>query len=129
MHDSTFESRGFTLVELMIVTVVLGILVAIALPNFVSMKSRAVDASMKCDLHGAMVVLEDYKIQFSQYPSDAATFQNATGFDLSPDVTWDRFELQLKNGVMSVHMHLAHPRSSNKWHAHYPAEGSNIEVR
>ena len=113
----------------MIVVLIIGILAAIAIPNFVSMKSRSIDAAMKSDLHNAMMVLEDYNLKNGAYPSDEATFEASTGFQLSPGVVWDRFDLAPKNGVLSVHMHLAHPQSPNKWHAHYPGEGNKIEIR
>ena len=41
------NKRGFTLVELMIVVVILGILAAITIPNFVTMVGRAREASTK----------------------------------------------------------------------------------
>ena len=113
----------------MIVVVIIGILAASAVPNFVSIKSRSIDATMKSDLSNAMMALEDYNLQNGTYPSDAATFEASSGFQLSPDVAWDRFDLTPKNGMLSVHMHLTHTQSSNKWHAHYPAEGNKIEIR
>lgn len=121
--------QGFTLIELMIVVVVVGILATIAVGNFSSVKARAIDASMKSDLRTMMTALEDYEIQFGELPADLATFQAAMNPRLSPGVVWDKFEREVKNGVLSVHMHLSHPQSPNKWHADYPAEGTRIEIR
>jgi len=122
-------SRGFTLIEVMIVVLIIGILAAIAIPNYISAKSRAIDASMKSDLRSAMMALEDYSLQFGAFPSDEINFVADIGFQLSPGVTWNKFDLRVAGGVSSVHIHLSHPNSPNKWHADYPTEGNNIEVR
>ena len=51
---------GFTLIELLIVVVIIGILVAIAIPKFANTKEKAVVASMKSDLRNLVTAQDSF---------------------------------------------------------------------
>ena len=82
------NNKGFTLIELLIVVVIIGILAAIAIPNYVAMKNRAQEGSTKSNMHTFQLAAEDYAAQnmgayanlastvSAGMPSGGATFKN-----------------------------------------------------
>lgn len=68
------KTKGFTLIELMVVVVIIGILAAIAIPNFMSMRQRAQEASVKSNAHTCQVSVENYStMSMGVYPIDLTT--------------------------------------------------------
>jgi len=72
---------GFTLVEIMIVVLIIGILAAIAIPKFSMSKDRAYIASMVEDLRNLETVEESYFFTNSTYTTTlpAGSFQTSKG--------------------------------------------------
>jgi competence protein ComGC len=68
------NQKGFTLLEIMIVAIIISIIVAIAIPNLIRLKERAMEAAVKANMHTLQLSLEDFAVQtLGVYPDNAAS--------------------------------------------------------
>ena len=65
------NEKGFTLIELMIVVAIIGILAAIAIPQFTKYRARAQNSAALSDQRNLKTDLEGYNAEWQEYPENS----------------------------------------------------------
>jgi type IV pilus assembly protein PilA len=80
------QDEGFTLIELLVVVVIIGVLVAIAVPVYLNYRQGAADKSAQSDVRGAISAMEQYYTDNgNSYPASALS--QAATFNLGSSTT------------------------------------------
>jgi type II secretion system protein G len=83
--------KGFTLIELLIVVAIIGIIVAIAIPNLLNAIQRAKQKKTMGDIRSIATAVEAYSVDFNRYPT-------AAGFTLPPSLTYPTLTVGANSG-------------------------------
>jgi type IV pilus assembly protein PilA len=75
------NESGFTLIELLVVVAIIGILAAIAIPQFAAYRKRGYDSQVKTDLRNAATAQEAYFTQANAYKSGPLSSGTPLGFN------------------------------------------------
>lgn len=94
------DERGFTLIELMTVVMIIGVLVVIALPTFLGTRTRAYDRAVHSDIRNAFAAEKAYYTDTLTYTTDPAQM---TAIEAA--ITYVDGDTPLVTGVAYLHLH------------------------
>jgi len=88
MLSRLHRKEGFTLIELMIVIAIIGILAAIAIPQFSAYRTRSYNSAAQSDVKNISTAQEAYYVDFSTYANSYGKLTGAQyGYMQSGNVT------------------------------------------
>ena len=94
------KEKGFTLIELMIVIAIIGILAAIAIPQFAAYRTRSYNSSAQSDVRNLATAEEAYYVDNSRYTGNwqqltgaSFGFFQSTGVNISAAGTGSNFDI------------------------------------
>ena len=94
------DERGFTLIELMTVILIIAVLILIALPTFLGARERAADRAVHADVRNAFAAERAYYTDTLTYTTNPATM---TAIEAA--ITYLDGDTPLVTGVVYLHLH------------------------
>ena len=79
LHNHSITRAGFTLVEIMLVVIIIGVLAAMIVPRFAGRTEQAKIARAKADMAALGLALDMYELDTGAYPDDLTALRSNPG--------------------------------------------------
>jgi type IV pilus assembly protein PilA len=97
------NKKGFTLIELLIVIAIIGVLAAIAIPQFISYRSKSYNSTAMTDLRNVSTAQEAYFVDHKIYSPNYSNLQSKYGVSSSSGVIIDCIGSQTSYTITAYH--------------------------
>lgn len=81
------NQKGFTLIELLVVIAIIGILAAVAIPQFAAYRANAYCGRVESDVSNAMIAQEAYFVENDAYAGSLSALNFTTDANVTVDIT------------------------------------------
>jgi len=140
------DDEGFTLIELLVVVVIIGVLVAIAVPVYLNYRKGAADKSAQSDVRGAVSAVEQFYTDNSNTYPVSVTGGNNSGVSGQTNTTSlglvltaggtatqtitlsDKTQLGYKNNGSSYLLCGNNTGGSGKWYVYDSSVGGSVKA-